>query len=226
MCSSGGSVATEDKALQAAQLAQTQTLNADYGVAFGEQQTVLKAQQARLSAMVANPMGIDAPTLAAMRSSATEQTARGAAQAIGAASAAGARTASSDIGGSATAARVGQIGSEAEQARSAELLGISQQNQQMRRSQMMAGLEGLNQVGASYGAAAGDAATASSKTAGSAVSAGEGVVGAQEQSWKNLGSIIGGVGSIAGMAAGGFGNLDTTGSSTGGEQAKNFLTGL
>jgi hypothetical protein len=47
-----------------------------------------------------------------------------------------------------------------------------------------------------------------------------------QQNQQETKSIIGGIGSLAGAATGGVGNLDTTGSSTAGEQALNFFGGL
>jgi hypothetical protein len=47
----------------------------------------------------------------------------------------------------------------------------------------------------------------------------------QQQNQEQM-AIAGGITSLAGMTAGGFGNLDQTGASTGGEQAINFLGGL
>lgn len=197
MCSSGGSVATEDKALQAAQTAQVNTLNADYSTSFAEQQQVLKAQQARLSQMVSNPLGYSPAELHAATTSINEQTSTAAKQALGSAAAFAAAHGSSDIGGGSIGQIAGQIGSAAAGEKARELSSLSQANESMKRESMFKGLEGLNQVGAEFGGAGGTAAGASSSTAGSATNAGAGVLAAQDAGWSHLTGVLSGISGIA-----------------------------
>jgi hypothetical protein len=73
-------------------------------------------------------------------------------------------------------------------------------------------------------------AYAPNATAGNAISAGNSAFGAatqiQQEEGQEAADIAGGITSLAGGVAGGIGNLDTTGSSSGLEQARNFLEGF
>src|ERR1700675_2913292 len=129
MCSSGGKVAANDAALQASEVAANKTYLADYNTSFAENQTVLNQQKARLDAEVSNPMGYTPAELHSATTSINENTANAAKQAIGAAAAFAAAHGSSDIGGGATGARVGQIASDVAGEKARELSALSQQNE-------------------------------------------------------------------------------------------------
>ena len=145
----------------------TQTLSNSYGQAFANQQNVLAAQQARLSAQVANPQGYTPQQLAGATTSINENTATAAKQAIGSAAAFAAAHGGASTGSGAAGQLAGEIASGAALAKSQQLSQLSQQNQAMKQQNYWNGIQGLNQVGSAYGQAAGTAAGSSAGVASS-----------------------------------------------------------
>src|ERR1700730_3863751 len=190
-CSSGGSVATDDKALQDAQLAQANALNSDYKLTFAENQNVVQNQMAKANALMSNPMGLSPQSLHASTTAINENTARATSQAIGAAAARGAQTGSSDIAGGGTAQLVAQIESAGAQSKSAQLSDLQQRNEAAKRESFMAGLSELNNAGSNLQGQTGNAG--SSSVADSSVNAGKGALAAQEQGWQNTMGLISGI---------------------------------
>jgi len=195
-CSSGGSVAAQDKELMAAQTTAVNSMNADYATTFAENQSVANSQIARANAMMSNPMGYSAPQLAAATTSINENTATAAKQAIGSAAAFAASHGSSDIGGGSIGAVAGQIGSEAAQSKAQQLSSLSQQDQAMKREQMMAGLSELNNAGANLSGQSGTAISGAGESADSAVKAGSGELAAQQAGWSDIGGVLNGIGGL------------------------------
>lgn len=202
MCSGNQAVENQDLALQKSQTAMAQTLNNSYAQSFANQQNVLAAQQARLSAEVANPQGYTPQQLAGATTSINENTATAAKQAIGSAAAYAAAHGGADVGSGAAGEIAGQIGSAAAQAKSQQLSQLSQQNQAMKQANYWNGIQGLNQVGSAYGQAAGTAAGSSAGVASSGSQAGEAAFQAQGPS--TLGSIAQFAAEAGGDVAAGF----------------------
>src|SRR5579864_381922 len=197
MCSSGGKVAANDRALQESELAANKTYLADYNTTFAEQQTVLAQQKARLDAEVANPMGYTPAQLHAATTSINENTATAAKQALGSAAAFAAAHGSTDIGGGAIGQVAGQIGSAAAGEKARELSSLSQQNEQIKQEKLQAGLAGLTQVGSEYGVAAGGATTGAGSAASGTTEAGSGVLAAQEAGWQHFAGALGAASGLA-----------------------------
>src|ERR1035437_873255 len=120
-CSSGGKVAANDQALQDANVKAQTNLMADYGSSMANQSKILGNLQARMAYQSANPQGYTPTQLHAMTTSVNERTANAAKSAIGAAAAFAGQHGSSDVGGGGTGAMVGQIASQAAQAKAGEL---------------------------------------------------------------------------------------------------------
>lgn len=202
MCSGNQQIENQDLAVQKTQTAMTQTLSNSYGQAFANQQNVLAAQQARLSAQVANPQGYTPQQLAGATTSINENTATAAKQAIGSAAAFAAAHGGASTGSGAAGQLAGQIASGAALAKSQQLLQLSQQNQAMKQQNYWNGIQGLNQVGSAYGQAAGTAAGSSAGVASSGSQAGEAAFQAMGPS--TLGSIAQFIGTAGGDVAKGF----------------------
>ena len=118
---------------------------------------------------------------------------------MGAASAFAASHGGADVGSGAAGQLAGEIASGATLAKSQQLSQLNQQNQEMKQANYWRGIEGLNQVGSAYGQAAGTAAGSSAGVASSGAQAGEAAFQAMGPS--TLGSIMQGVGTLAGDAA-------------------------
>jgi len=100
-------------------------------------------------------------------------------------------------------------------------LGITQQNYAMGNQQYNQALAGEGEVANLLNPAG----------SGSLTQGAEGASFGQantinQQNQQAAGEIAGGITALGGMAMGGIGNLDSTGSSSGGEQAGNFLQGM
>src|ERR1700674_493598 len=197
MCSSGGDVGKQDAALQAAQTAMTQNLNADYSTTFAENQQVAKTQMARANALMANPMGYTAPELHTATTSINENTSRAASQAIGAAAAFAASHGSTDIGGGSIGQVAGQIGSEAAQSKAQQLADLSRQNEEMKRQSFLTGLSELNNAGANLSGQGGTAIGGATSTADTAVKAGSGELAAKQAGWQDFAGVLSGIGGLA-----------------------------
>ena len=173
MCSGNQQIENQDLAVQKTQTAMTQTLSNSYGQAFANQQNVLAAQQARLSAQTANPQGFTPQQLAGATTSINENTATAAKQAIGSAAAFAAAHGGASTSSGAAGQLAGEIASGAALAKSQQLSQVNQQNEELKQANYWRGIEGLNQVGAQYGQAAGTAAGSSASVASSGSQAGE-----------------------------------------------------
>lgn len=206
MCSSGGQIAQTDQALQTAQAKMTNTLEADYGITFAQQQAILGQQRARLNFLAANPLGYSVEALHTAKASINDNTARAAKQAIGAAAAYSAAHGSADIGGGATGQMVGEIASEAAQSKAGELASLSSQNEEMKQKNFWNAISGLNQVASDTGSAGSTAIGSSIGTADSAVTAGSGALAAKQAGWQNFAGVMGGISGLA-TAASGFKGL-------------------
>jgi hypothetical protein len=203
MCSSGGSVASTDEALQKSQAAMNNTLNADYSTTFAEQQSVLGQQRARMDAIAANPMGYTPVQLHTATTSINDNTARAAKQALGAAAAfAAAHGGAADISGGGAAQMAGQIGSEAAQSKAGQLAALSQQSEELKQKNFWNAISGLNSVGSELGGAGGTAIGGAGNAASTSIGAGSGALAAKQAGWQNLSGIISGIGGLATAASG------------------------
>src|ERR1035437_4326865 len=202
MCSSGGKVAANDQALQDANVKAQTNLMADYSSSMANQNQILGNLKARMNFMASNPMGYTPQQLHAATTSINENTATAAKQAIGSAAAFAASHGSADVGGGGTGAMVGQIASQAAQAKSGELAQLGQQDAALKQENMWKSLGGLQQVGADYGGASGQAISGSIGSSEAGVGAGTGVTAAQQAGWQNFAGVLGG---ISGMAQAGVG---------------------
>lgn len=213
MCSSGGEVGQTDAALQQAQAKMTNTLNQDYETTFGEQQSVLASQQAKLNYIAANPMGYTPQQLATSTTAINENSATAARQAIGAAGAYAAAHGGADVGNGAAGEVAGQIASSAAQSKAQSLAALSNSNQAMKQNNFWNAISGLNSVGSMYGGAGGTAISGAGSSAGTSVGAGSGALAAQQAGWQDIGGVISGVAGAAGAVAGipGIGGLFKSG---------------
>lgn len=199
-CSGSGEVQQESQALQNAQLAMTQTLNSNYETAFGEQQSVLAQQNARLNAIAANPMGLTQPQMAQARTAINENTATAAKQAMGSAAAFAAQHGGADVGSGAVGQIAGEIGSAAAQSKAGQLANLSNVNEATKQNNLWKALGGLSEVGSAYGGAAGTGAGASGSVANSSTGAGNLALQAGQAGWND---VIGGIGALAGLGTAG-----------------------
>ena len=202
MCSDSAAVVASDLALQKAQTAMTTTLNSNYATDFAEQQGVLAQQQARLNAMAANPLGYTPQQLATATSAIDTNTANAAKSAIGAASAYAATHGAADVGSGPTGQLAGAVASSAAQSKAAQLASLSEQNQSMKQQNYWNAIQGLNSVGAQYGGSGATAIGGANNAADSAINAGSAVVSADNEGWQDLGSLLGGIGSLVTGGAG------------------------
>ncbi len=202
MCSSGGQVAVNDAALQAATLASVKQQTADYGVTFAEQQGVLNSIKTRMAAEAANPLGYSPQQLAIQRTGINENFANAAKQAIGTAAAFGATHGSADISGGGTGAVVGRIASDAATGAAAARASLAQQNEALKQENRWKALSGLDTVGAQYGGAGSTALGNVAGVADASTQAGSGVLAAKEAGWQNLTGVLSGISGLAQSATG------------------------
>lgn len=202
MCSSvDKQVAASDIALQKADTALANTTAADYGVSFADQQQVLGRLKSKLDYMSSNPMGYSPQELHTATTAINENTSRAAKQAIGAAAAFGARSGASDVGSGVMSQVAGQIASEAAQSKAAQLSSLSQQNESMKRQNMLVGLQGLESVGSQYGSASGTSLGGATSASTAGVGAGSGAVAADMAGIEKVGGIMSAVGGLVGAGA-------------------------
>jgi hypothetical protein len=202
LCSSGGQVAQTDQALQESQAKMASLLNSDYSASFANQQSVLGAQQARLSALAANPLGYTPEQLHVATTSINDNTANAAKTAIGSAAAYAASHGGADVGSGVAGQIAGGIGSAAAQSKAQQLSSLSQQSQALKQQNMWNAISGLNQVGSEYGSSAGTAIGGANSSANSALNAGAGVTAAKKAGWEELGGVLGGLGGLASAGLG------------------------
>lgn len=195
MCSSGGSIGTDDKALQNANLAANQNFLADARTAFAGQQNIIARQTAQANQMITNPMGYSPQELKIASSNINDNFARAAKGALGSAAAFAATHGGADVGGGGAAQMVGEIGTAEAGGAASARAGLAQQNKELQRQQMNLGLETLNQAGAGAAGATGAAISGAGTTGKTSVEAGTGADEAQKQAWSNFGSALGVAGS-------------------------------
>jgi len=202
------------------------TLQQDYSQQFAEQQSILNNLNSVLSPIVnagPNQQGYSSQELSALNTQAIESNAQGVNQAEAAAqsreNAAGGGT--SFLPSGVNAQINAEIGSAAESNLSQEQLGITTNNYAQGRQNWQNALSGeLNVSGQTNPlgyASAGSSANSSAFNEATQIN---------QESNQAFSDILGGVTGIGTAVLGGIGNLDTTGGSTGGEQAFNFVTGL
>jgi hypothetical protein len=201
MCS-GGKVQQNDQALQDANLAANTNFLNDAKTSFSEQQAIQAKQTLVANNMITNPMGYTNASLAIQRTGVNENFARAAKNAIGSAAAAGARYGSADIGGGPTGAMAGQIATEASLGKAGALSSIDANNEALKRENMMAGIQELNQAGGAAQGAVGGSTTGAGTTGGDTVNAGSGVLAAKESGYQEVGSVLGAVGGLVTAGAG------------------------
>ena len=113
------------------------------------------------------------------------------------------------------------LASQFDQQQSNQQLGITQANYAQ-------GLQNFNNAAGALGGVASQYAP--NQTASAALGAGGQAFGSadtiNQQNLQAQQGLLGLAGGVLGDITGGLGNLDATGSSTGGEQVKNFFTGL
>ena len=197
MCSSGGQVAQNDAALQAATLASVKQQTADYGTTFAEQQQVLNSVQNRMAAEAANPLGYTPKQLAIQTTGINENFANAAKNALGSAAAFGAAHGSADIGGGATGQIAGQIGSQMAGGAAAARASLAQQNEALKFQDKWNAINGLNAVGSEYGGAGATALGNVGSVANASTNAGSGVLAAKEAGWQNLTGVLSGISGVA-----------------------------
>ncbi len=216
MCSSGGTIAASDEALQKAQTAMTQTLNQDYSTTFAEQQGLLGQQQAKLNYIAANPMGYTPAQLHTATTSINENTANAAKQAIGSAAAYAAAHGGADVGSGVAGQIAGEIGSGAAQSKAPQLASLSQQNEGLKQENFWKAISGLQSVGSELGGSGGTAISGAGSSANSAVNAGSGALAAKQAGWQDLGGVLSGIGGLAGAGANVLGDFGIGKGSTAG----------
>lgn len=193
MCSSGGKVAADDQALQDANVKAQQVATQNAALTFSQQQSVLGNLKAKFDYMASNPMGFSSSALHAAKTSINDTVARAASRAIGAASAFAARHGSADIGGGVTGQVAGEIASEAAQSKSQQLGSLTQQNEEMKRQNMLTGLSGLNQVGSELAGSTATSLGNATSSSNAGVGAGSGVLAAQQAGWDHFAGVLGGI---------------------------------
>lgn len=219
---------SSQQSLQASEQQFTNELQQNYATNFGENQAVLNHLNGILSPILQagpNQTGFSPQETAALNTQAINTTGTGAANAERAiANETAGRNDSGNLpeAGNVAALKAGAA-SAAEGQLSNEELGITEANYATGRANFNSA------VGAEEGVA-GQFGSGASSTMGGANEAnktafGEATQIAQEQAQMEQ-DIAGGITSLATGAIGGFGNLDTTGGSTGGEQVQNFFAGF
>jgi hypothetical protein len=191
----------------------TNTLNSDYSTTFSEQQQLLANQQARLSAIAANPMGYTTAQLHDATTNINENTATAAKQALGAAAAYSAGHGAADVGSGVAGQMAAGIESGAAQSKAMQLSQLSQQNEAMKQNNFWNAIGGLNSVGSELGGQGGTAIGGAGTAANSSVGAGSGALAAQQAGWQDVAGVIGAVGSL-GMAGAAIGKDFSGGGST------------
>jgi hypothetical protein len=214
-CSAGDQTA---KDIEETQLATAKTLTADYSQSYAEQQSLLQSQQAKLNAILANPLGYSPQELAAAKTAINENTATAAKQAIGAAGAYAAAHGGADVGSGAAGEIAGAIGSAATQSKAQQLSALSEQNQAMKRQNYWNAISGLSNVGAQFGGAAGTSISGANSAANSAVNAGDLALQSSQAGWGDVGSIISGVAGLGTAGVGAYTSLAKLGTPSGGTQ--------
>lgn len=205
MCSSGGSVAITDEALQAALKTSSTAMLNNYNAAFGAQNAIAQQQAARLNYMIANPLGYTPQQLHSATTSINERTATAAKQAIGAAAGFAASHGGADTGSGPAGMVAGDIASNVATSRAQALNDLNLQNQQMKQQNLWTAMSGLSEAGSQFGSEASTAASAGEGAAGKAIDAGTGVTAAKEATWQNVTGVLSALSGAGQAAATAFG---------------------
>lgn len=215
---------TQEKSEAAAQQQYSERVQNNYNTLFGEQQGQVEALNNVFTPIAEagpNQTGFSAPELAAYNTQAINTTGANyanAAKALGTQLAG--RGGSSGLESGVDQQIKAGLAANAAGTLSNEELGITEANYAQGRqnfAQAAGGLQALAGIENPTGAAG-----AGTNANSAAFSEANTIEEQQAQKAKTIGGLIeGGVGALAG----GFGNLDTTGGSSAGEQAQNFLTG-
>ena len=203
-CKIANEVAQSDLALNQAQTAMTQQLNQDYAVNFAQYEQVMQQQKARLNAIASNPMGLPTQELAAATTNINEGTAKAAQQALGKAAAFAAAHGGADTGAGPTGMIAGEIASEAAQSKAAQLSQLSAENSAVKQQNFWKATQSLQDVGNSFGGAAGGDVSGSSGLTEAATNAGTGAVNASNIVAEDVGGILGGIGGLASAGVGAY----------------------
>jgi len=205
----------------------TQALQADFGKAFASNQAILGNLTTALNMAVARPQGFTSGQMAALRTGALDTTTQQFNAAKSAAGAAAARY-GGDVASGVTGQIMGGLGGEEAAVESNQQNDITKANAELQQQNYWRGIQGLSTVASEYNPTgyAGAATSATNATTNAA----NAVQSEQEQGWQNTFGVVKGIAGLASAAAGpiagGFGNLDTTGGSTFGEQVGNFFSGM
>lgn len=202
-----------------------------YQTNLAEQQGVLKQVQGQLQPILdkgINQQGFDKGELSGLNTLALDTTGANYANAKRALNTAQAAGTNSTIQSGVSQQQQAALASASAGQTSSEELGIQQANYAQGRQNYQTALSNLQNVAGmynpqSYGGlqlGAGQNATASNQAAFNEAT----TINQLSNQWQS--DLVGGIMAGVGMASGGLGNLDTTGSSSGGEQAKNFLGGM
>lgn len=220
---------------QAANAAQQNTFMQDYFAQYqkqlGLQSGVLAQIQANLQPILnagINQQGFSKQELGALNTEALNQTGANYANAARAAQTAQAAGTDSTIMSGVAQQQRAAVASAAAGQTSQEELGITNANYAQGRQNYLTALGNLQNVAAMYnpqsygGLEQGAANGASSATSAAFNEATQ--INQENNQWEA--DVAGGIMSGIGMVSGGIGNLDSTGGSSGGEQALNFLGGM
>src|ERR1039458_4264587 len=200
LCSDSAQVMSSDLALQQADVASTKALSADMSTTFSESQNALAAQQAKLAYIASNPSGFSPEQLHSATTSINQNYAASAKNAIGESSAYAASHGGADFAGGGASEMVGKIASDAATGKASSLSQLDLANQQMKQSNMLNALSGLSSVGKDYSADFGTSAGDIGSTSGAGSTAGGGVIQAGSAAADATGTILQGIGGIAGAA--------------------------
>jgi hypothetical protein len=224
MCSEPN--ATEEANFQASQ-AMTQTLQSDYNQAFAQNQNILGSLTTALNQQIAKPQGFTSGQMAALRTGAMDTTTQQFNAAKANAGAAAARY-GGDVASGVTGQVIAGVGAAEAGALSQEQNQITEQNAELQQQNYWRGISGLQNTAAQYNPTgyAGAGVASSNATTNAAGQ----VLAEQQAGWENTMGVIKGIGGLASAAAplvgAGLNNLDTTGSSSFGEQVGNFFSGM
>jgi hypothetical protein len=214
-----------EKQLESQQQAFSQEVQQNYGKLFGEQQAVMQNLnniETPIAEAGPSQQGWSPAEVAAVNTGILDTTGANYAAAQRAAQTLGAgRTGNSGLESGVQQQISAGIASQAAGATSAEELGATEANYAQGRQNWATATGGLQALSGQYNPVATAGAGTQANQAGF-----QEAQTIQQQQGQALGMIGGLVGSGLGALSGGLGNLDTTGGSSGGEQALNFLGGL
>lgn len=213
MCSSADPT---QEALRDSQAAFTNTLQASFKTAFANNQAILGNLSKILTKAIADPQGYSPAEIAALRTGATDTTARTVANATKAAGEYSATHGGANLGSGVQAQIEGGIQSGGQQQLSAEQNQITIADAERKQQNYWNAIGGLTQVGAAYnptGYASVETGSANATSTASQV-----VDAEKQQGWNNAFGVVNGIAGLAtaatglGGLAGGLGKAATPGS--------------